>query len=104
MGQGLARATARQEARPPNFFTPSLQWRGFADFPLGRGAGTGQTSLSNGLLLKTSSQVTAGRRMNMLTNRDRRFLKLILILVFLARALHLHAQTPKITSIVPNTG
>ncbi|PYV83844.1 MAG: hypothetical protein DMG05_25395 [Acidobacteria bacterium] len=24
MGQGLAEAMARQEARPPNFFTPSL--------------------------------------------------------------------------------
>src|SRR2546430_707483 len=28
MGQGLAGVTARQEARPPNFFTPSLPWRG----------------------------------------------------------------------------
>jgi hypothetical protein len=28
MGQGLAAAVARQEARPPNFFTASLQRRG----------------------------------------------------------------------------
>jgi hypothetical protein len=28
MGQGVAGAVARQEARPPNFFTPSLPWRG----------------------------------------------------------------------------
>ena len=26
MGQGLAGAVARREARPPNFFTPSLAW------------------------------------------------------------------------------
>ena len=28
MGQGLAGAMARQEARPPDFFTASLPWRG----------------------------------------------------------------------------